>query len=191
MKRFRHLNGGPNRADRSERKGDRSAVNAVMLLLPVLAGVGFVVLALVKPPLAFKALKGGGMTFLKALPLIVTGFAIAGLLQVIELRVLIHGWLGSQTGLKGVLMGTLLGALTPGPVYLVLPMAGGLLKGGAGAGAIVAYLTSWDLCSVRRLAIDLTLIDSKVVLVKFALSILLSLAAGLIAGIILSKTAFS
>lgn len=131
------------------------------------------------------------MTFLKALPLIVTGFAIAGLLQVIELRVLIHGWLGSQTGLKGVLMGTLLGALTPGPVYLVLPMAGGLLKGGAGAGAIVAYLTSWDLCSVRRLAIDLTLIDSKVVLVKFALSILLSLAAGLIAGIILSKTAFS
>ena len=56
---------------------------------------------------------------------------------------------------------------------------------------MVAYITAWDVCSVRRLAIDLALIDWKVVSVKFGLSVLFSIGAGFIAGLVFSKTTFS
>jgi uncharacterized membrane protein YraQ (UPF0718 family) len=166
-------------------------MNVMLVVLPVLAVICYVVVVVRNPSLAARGLKFGGMSLLKALPIIVAGFGLAGLLQVVEVRELVTRWLGSQSGLKGVLVGTLMGALTPGPVYFALPLAGGLLKGGAGAGVVVAYITAWDVCSVRRLAIDLALIDWKVVSVKFGLSVLFSIGAGFISGLVFSKTTFS
>ena len=166
-------------------------MNAMMVILPLLAIVCYVVVVARNPSLAARGLKIGSVGLLKALPIVAAGFALAGLLQVVEVRELVCSWLGSQSGFKGILCGALLGAVTPGPVYFVLPVAGGLLKGGAGAGVVVAYITAWDLCSMRRLVIDLTLIDWRVVSLKFGLSAVFSIAAGLAAGLVFSKTTFS
>ena len=166
-------------------------MNVMLVVLPVLAIVCYLVVVVRSPSLAARGLKFGGMGLLKALPIIVAGFGLAGLLQVIEVRELVSGWLGSQSGFKGILMGTLLGILTPGPVYFALPRAAGLLKGGAGAGVVVAYIAAWDSCSIRRLAIDMALIDWKVVSVKFGLSLLFAIGAGLVSGLVFSRTTFS
>ena len=166
-------------------------MNAMVVILPLLATACYLVVVLKNPSLAGRGLKAGGMGLLWALPIVVAGFALAGLLQAIEVRELVSEWLGSGSGIKGILLAAVMGAVTPGPVYFALPVAGGLLKGGAGAGVVVAYITAWDACSIRRLAIDLALIDWKVVLLKFGLSALFSVGAGVVAGMVFSKTTFS
>ena len=166
-------------------------MNAIMVILPLLAIACYVVVVLKDPSLASRSLKAGGMGLLRAMPIVVAGFALAGLLQAVEVHELVSGWLGSGSGIKGIVLGAVMGAVTPDPVYFALPVAGGLLKGGAGAGIVVAYITAWDACSIRRLAIDLALIDWKVVLLKFGLSALFAVAAGVVAGIVFSKTSFS
>ena len=166
-------------------------MNVMLVVLPALMIVCYLVVVIKSPSLAARGLKFGGMGLLKALPIIVAGFGLAGLLQVIEVRELVSSWLGSQSGLKGIMLGTLMGILTPGPVYFALPLAGGLLKGGASAGVVVAYMAAWDSCSIRRLAIDMALVDWKVVSVKFGLSLLFAMGAGVVSGLIFSKTTFS
>ena len=100
---------------RRERKGKSATMNIMMVALPVLAVVCYLVVVVKNPSLATRGLKFGGMGLLKTLPIIVAGFGLAGLLQVIEVRELVSSWLGAQRGFRGVLLGTLLGALTPGP----------------------------------------------------------------------------
>ena len=163
----------------------------LMVILPLLAVACYAVVAFKNPSLASKSLKIGGMGLLKAMPILVAGFAIAGLIQAIEIREFVTQWLGSQTGFKGMLVATALGVVTPGPVFFVLPVAGGLLKAGAGPGLVVAYIIAWDGCSIRRVVMDLAMIDWKIVLLKFVLSLLFAVVAGLAAGMVFSKTSFS
>jgi uncharacterized membrane protein YraQ (UPF0718 family) len=166
-------------------------MDLMIVILPAIAVVCYLVVVVRNPALAAGGLKAGGASLLRALPLVVAGFALAGLFQAVEVRELVTNWLGAQSGIRGILLGTLLGALTPGPVYFALPLAGGLLKGGAGAGVVVAYVTAWDACSLRRLMIDLSLLDLRVVAMKFSLSIVFSVVAGIVAAVAFSKTAFS
>ncbi len=163
----------------------------MMIILPLLVAVFYAVVAAKNPSLASKSLKTGGMGLLKAMPILIAGFAIAGLVQAMEMREFVTQWLGSQSGFKGLLVATSLGVVTPGPVFFVLPVAGGLLKAGAGPGLVVAFIVAWDGCSIRRVVMDLAMIDWRIVLLKFILSLLFAIAAGMIAGTVFSKTVFS
>ncbi|MEM4719063.1 MAG: hypothetical protein QW330_03300, partial [Nitrososphaerota archaeon] len=47
----------------------------------------------------------------------------------------------AESGLKGILIGTIAGGLAPGGPYVNLPLAAALLKSGAGMGTMVAFVT--------------------------------------------------
>ena len=55
--------------------------------------------------LANDGVKLAGKTLLNALPLLLAGFLIGGLVQVLLLPELIQAWLGKEAGVKGVLIG--------------------------------------------------------------------------------------
>lgn len=63
---------------------------------------------------------------------------------------LIGSWIGEDSGLRGVLVATAAGMLTPGGPFLQFPLVAGLAKAGAGLGPVAAYLTAWSLLSVNR-----------------------------------------
>ena len=75
-----------------------------------------------------KGLTFGGKTFLSTLPLLVFAFAIAGLVQVLVPRDFIVKWLGEGSGIKGILIATVVGGLTPGGPYVSFPIVASLYK---------------------------------------------------------------
>jgi uncharacterized membrane protein YraQ (UPF0718 family) len=115
------------------------------------------------------------------LPLLFFAFVIAGMIQVLLPRELLNKWVGMESGIRGILIGTLAGGITPGGPYVSLPVVAGLLKSGASAGTMVAYLTSWSLWAVARLPMEIGILGWKFTLLRFSATFFFPPIAGLIA----------
>ncbi|MCK5057787.1 MAG: permease [Candidatus Aminicenantes bacterium] len=118
---------------------------------------------------------------IEILPLLFFAFVIAGMIQVLLPKDLLSRWVGMESGLKGILIGTLAGGITPGGPYVSLPMVAGLLKAGAGAGTMVAFLTSWSLWAVARLPMEFGILGWRFTLLRLACTFFFPPVAGLIA----------
>lgn len=125
--------------------------------------------------------KSASQMLIQILPLLFFAFIIAGMIQVLLPRDLLTRWVGMESGFKGILIGTLAGGLTPGGPYVSLPVVAGLLKAGAGAGTMVAFLTSWSLWAVGRLPMEFGILGWKFTLLRLACTFFFPPIAGLIA----------
>jgi len=115
------------------------------------------------------------------LPLLIFAFVIAGMVQVLLPQELISKWIGAESGLRGIFIGTVAGALVPGGPYVSLPIAAGLLRSGAGVGTMVAFLTGWSLWAVSRLPMEVGILGWKFALIRLASTFVFPPIAGLIA----------
>jgi uncharacterized membrane protein YraQ (UPF0718 family) len=118
---------------------------------------------------------------IEVLPLLIFAFLIAGMVQVLIPREIIARWIGGESGIRGILIGTVAGGLAPGGPYVSLPIAAGLLRSGAGIGTMVAFLTGWSLWAFSRLPMELGILGWKVMLVRLACTFFFPPVAGLIA----------
>jgi uncharacterized membrane protein YraQ (UPF0718 family) len=126
-------------------------------------------------------LKSAAKMTVEIIPLLIFAFIIAGMVQVLIPKELIARWIGAESGLKGILIGTVAGGLTPGGPYVSLPVVAGLLKSGAGVGTLVAFLTSWSLWAVSRLPMEFGILGWKFTLIRLACTFFFPPIAGLIA----------
>ncbi len=117
------------------------------------------------------------------LPLIFFALMLAGLIQVIIPKEFIANWLGGQSGMKGILLGSLLGALTPGGPSVTLPLAAGFLGAGASIGTMVSFLTAWSIMNITRVPFEAGILGWKFTLIHIASSFFLPPLAGYIAQI--------
>lgn len=131
--------------------------------------------------LPMAGLTTAGRTLWRNLPLVLLGFIIAGLAQVIIPKDVITHWLGTKAGIKGVLIACVAGGLIPGPPYAVFPLVAGLYRGGAGVGAVVGFVCAWSLWSVSRLPVEIALIDPKPAIVRYVVTFVVPPVAGLLA----------
>ncbi|MGD8719161.1 MAG: permease [Candidatus Zixiibacteriota bacterium] len=128
-----------------------------------------------------KGLTFGGKTFLSTLPLLVFAFAIAGLVQVLVPREFIVKWLGEGSGIKGILIATVVGGLTPGGPYVSFPIVASLYKAGASVGTVVAFVTSWSVWAFNRLPLEIGLVGPKLAIARFLTTLIVPPLAGLFA----------
>ena len=86
-----------------------------------------------------------------------------------------------NSGLLGVLIATLGGALTPGGPVVGFSIGAAALKSGAGAPQVIAYSTAWALYAIHRLVIwEVPMMPARVVWLRALVSLPLPfLAAGL------------
>ena len=83
------------------------------------------------------------------LPLLIFAFIIAGMVPLLIPKELLSKWVGTESGMRGILIGTIAGGISPGGPYVSLPIIAGLLKSGASVGTMVAFLTGWSLWANR------------------------------------------
>ncbi len=115
------------------------------------------------------------------LPLLIFAFIVAGMVQVLFSRELLSKWVGVESGIRGILIGTVAGGLAPGGPYVSLPIAAGLLRSGANIGTMVAFLTGWSLWAVSRLPMEVGILGWKFTLIRIASTFFFPPIAGLIA----------
>jgi uncharacterized membrane protein YraQ (UPF0718 family) len=118
---------------------------------------------------------------IEILPLLILAFIVAGMVQVLLPQELLSKWVGMESGMRGILLGTVAGGFSPGGPYVSLPIVAGLLRAGASVGTMVAFLTGWSLWSVSRMPMDIGILGWKFALIRLACTFFFPPIAGLIA----------
>jgi len=126
-------------------------------------------------------LKSAGNLLLQIIPLLILAFIVAGMVQVLVPTETISKWIGTESGLRGILIGTVAGGIAPGGPYISLPIAAALLRAGASIGTMVAFLTGWSLWAVTRLPLEVGIMGWKFTLIRLACTFFFPPIAGLIA----------
>jgi uncharacterized membrane protein YraQ (UPF0718 family) len=118
---------------------------------------------------------------IQILPLVIFAFIVAGMIQTLVPQEFISKWIGRESGIRGILIGTLAGSLVTGGPYVSLPVAAGLLRSGASVGTTVAFLTGWSLWAFSRLPIEVSVMGWKFTLIRLLSTFFFPPIAGLIA----------
>lgn len=115
-------------------------------------------------------------------PILVTAVLISGYVQTMVPRDAMERWLGRGSGLRGLTLAAMAGALTPGGPFAAFPLVVALWESGAGFGVCVAYLTSWSVLGIQRALVwEIPLLGADFVLLRLAASLVLPLIAGILA----------
>ena len=154
------------------------------LIMAVIA-IGMFVIATMRGDGAHVAgLKSALKMLLEILPMLIFAFIIGGLVQALLPKDLLSKWVGTESGFRGILIGTLAGSLTPGGPYVSFPIAATLLKSGAGIGTMVAFITSWSLWAVARLPMEIGILGWRFAVVRLISVIIFPPVAGIIASMV-------
>jgi len=115
------------------------------------------------------------------LPMLIFAFIIAGMIQKLIPPELIARWVGEESGLRGIFIGSVAGGLTPGGPYVSLPVAAAFMGSGAGIGTVVAFITGWSVWAVARLPMEFGILGWRLTLARLVSTLVFPPLAGLIA----------
>ncbi len=118
---------------------------------------------------------------IQILPLVILAFIVGGMIQILVPQELLSKWVGRESGLRGIFIGTVAGGLAPGGPYVSLPVAAGLLRAGASMGTMVAFMTGWSLWAVARLPLEVGIMGWKFTLIRITSTFFFPPIAGIIA----------
>ena len=128
------------------------------------------------------ALLQAGSLLLTILPQLAGGLLIAGLTKQLIGKDRITAFLGADSGLRGLVIATVAGILTPGGPFMSFPIVHALWVAGAEAGALVTYITAWALLGfVKMIVWELPLMGIEFTWIRFFVSLPLPILAGLLA----------
>jgi uncharacterized membrane protein YraQ (UPF0718 family) len=122
------------------------------------------------------------------LPLLIFAFIVAGMAQILIPKEMLSKWVGAESGMRGILIGTVAGGFTPGGPFVSLPIAAGLFRSGASMGTMVAFLTGWSLWGINRLPMEVGILGWKLTMVRLASTFFFPPIAGLIAQMLFKNT---
>ncbi|MGL5361573.1 MAG: hypothetical protein ACRDBH_01740 [Bosea sp. (in: a-proteobacteria)] len=99
------------------------------------------------------ALDAGLREFIHLLPRLAVGVIGSGFLAKALPQETVTSWLGGDSGLLGITLATIAGALTPGGPVVGYSLGSAALKAGAGLPQVMAYVTGWSLYTINRMLI--------------------------------------
>ncbi len=116
---------------------------------------------------------------LRVAPLIVGALILAQFLQRLIPQDRMRRWLGAESGLRGLVLATTAGAVTPGGPFAAFPLVLAFQRSGADFGASVAYVTAWSVLSFHRVLIfELPLLGPEFTWLRLLVSLPMPIAAG-------------
>jgi uncharacterized membrane protein YraQ (UPF0718 family) len=131
------------------------------------------------PEVATKGLASSAALLLEIAPRLIAAFVLAGLIQAIVPREIITHWMGRESGMRGIVIGMVLGTLTPGGPMMQFPIISSLYNSGVGIGPLVSYLTAWSLFGFQRMIMwEFPFLGVDVVLVRVIASLPIPIVSG-------------
>jgi len=107
--------------------------------------------------------------------------AAAFLSQILP-RDVVGAAIGPESGVVGILLATVAGAILPGGPFVAFPLAVSFYEAGAGLPQLVALITSWSTLGVIRIvAFEWPMLGPRFVALRVGVSVALPLLAGVLA----------
>jgi uncharacterized membrane protein YraQ (UPF0718 family) len=157
----------------------RSPLDTSTLVLAGAAVLLGVVAYLKDPGLPLLGARNGFAMLAFVLPRMVVALFLAGLMQVLVPQDLVSRHLGQGGGLRGLVLATLAGVVTPGGPMVTMPFMVALANSGAALAPLVAYMTAWSLFGLQRIiAWEAPLMGWRFVLARVVPSLAFPVIAG-------------
>lgn len=164
-----------------KRKKRTKTMNITVLIIMMLAGILTVIAYMKDPHLPMEGLKDGWKLFWGIFPALVFAFIAAGMIGKVLPRELMTRFLGEESGLLGLITGTVAGALTPGGPFVQFPIVAALLKSGAGIAPLMAYISAWSLLGMNRFLIyEVNMLGWRLALCRLAVSLVFPMIIGVL-----------
>jgi uncharacterized membrane protein YraQ (UPF0718 family) len=152
----------------------------VGIVLWALVAVLALMAAVRSKALCREGLREGSRDFVVLIPRVLIGVVGSGYIAAMMPQELITHWIGPNSGLVGILLATMAGAVTPGGAVVGFSIGAAALKGGAGAPQVIAYSTAWSLYTIQRLINwEIYMMPPRVVWLRAAVSLPLPILAGI------------
>ncbi len=148
--------------------------------LAVVAGIAcYVILG----PEAFAtAARGEVKMIATTVPRIIVALGVAGLFWVLLPREQLARHVGTESGLRGLIIAELGGMVTPGGPASAFSLLAVLGVAGADRGAMVTYITAWSMLGLQRILVwDVPFMGAEFSITRFVVCCTLPIIAGLIA----------
>lgn len=129
-----------------------------------------------------RAVGNGLVLLIEVAPLIALGLFLGGLTRELADPKRVAPMLGESSGWWGLLLASVLGAVTPGGPFAAFPIVYAFFLAGADAGAVIAYLTAWSVLALHRVIVwEIPLLGPDFALIRVLASLPLPLLAGAVA----------
>ena len=163
--------------------GRQRAFDTSFLILLALAIAAAIGVAVLKGPMRVVEIVAIYLGFLAILsPKVLCGFFVAASVPILVPREVLTRWVGRESGINGLGVATLAGALIPGGPMMIFPLAAGFRAAGAGTGTIVAFVTAWCLYGLNRTVIwEMSFLHIDFVLLRVLICLPFPVLAGLLA----------
>jgi uncharacterized membrane protein YraQ (UPF0718 family) len=162
----------------------KSGRNLILLALIVLASL--IVIALV-PEKSSMILNTSFDYFLQMVVIFPAILVLMGLFSVWISDEFILNQLGDKSGLKGIAISFVLGAIPTGPLFVAFPIAQTLKNKGASTKNIVIFLSAWACIKIPQELVELQFLGLKFMLARLSLSIIFITLMGFILDKILKQ----
>jgi len=115
----------------------------------------------------------------------------AGFLAEIVPEDLVSSGVGGASGLRGILIASVLGAFVPAGPMVLYPVAVAFYQLGAGIPQTIAFVTGWSLFGLHRVVTwELPMLGVKFVIIRLASSAMLPPLAAILAGLIAASVGY-
>ena len=163
--------------------GRQKAFDTSFLVLLVIALGAALGVAYLRGPARVLEIAASYLGFLAVLsPKILCGFFVAAALPILVPREQLLRWVGQESGVRGLAIAALAGALVPGGPMMSFPVAASLLAAGARLGVVVSFVTAWSLYGLNRTLIwEMSFLHIDFVLLRVALCLPFPILAGWLA----------
>jgi len=132
----------------------------------------------------------GANSLIRVSLLLLSGIFLGSLVGTFLPRDIIARVLGKESGLNGILLGTVFGAIMPGGPYVIFPILAALYSAGAGIPPMVAMIFAWGCIGLTRIPTELGYMGvadgQNIIWLRLLISIPLPLIAGFLASIVVS-----
>ena len=131
-------------------------------------------------------LRIGGGYFVIMAPRMFFALFMAGFAAALLPGDLISGWLGAESGFKGILIASFAGLVVPAGGVVAFPLALAMYKIGVGIPQLAAFLTTWEIFAIHRIiAWELPFLGPRFVALRVGSSFMLPPLAGVLAALLI------
>ena len=123
--------------------------------------------------------------FYVLVPRLIVAVLVSGFFSAIVPTELVAGSIGKESGMKGILIASLVGGFTPGGPIICFPIVVILYKAGAGIPPLIAFITAWSVFAFHRIVMyEIPVMGIRFAMLRLLSSLILPPVAGILAAII-------
>jgi uncharacterized membrane protein YraQ (UPF0718 family) len=127
----------------------------------------------------------GADLLLRMAPIVAISLLAAGFVEALVPQEWVRETFGHESGMRGILVATGAGIVTPTGPFVSMPIAAVLIRSGAGPAAVVTYLAAWSLLAMHRfIAWEVPILGLRFALIRWVACLALPAVAGLLTRLI-------